>query len=892
MQDYTRPSPDALLAAAKQDARGRLKVFLGAAPGVGKTYAMLQAARRAKADGIDVVIGIVETHGRVETEALIAGLESVPRRIIPYKGRNIEEMDIDAILARRPQLVLVDELAHTNVQGSRHPKRYLDIEELLNAGIDVYTTVNVQHIESLNDVVAQITRIRVRETVPDSVIAAANDIELIDLSPGELIKRLNEGKVYVREQAQRALKHYFLPGNLTALRELALRRTAQRVDAQMVDYMQAHAIQGPWAAGERVLVCIGDPQQSGDVVRYGKRIADHVKGPWTVLYVQTRRHLKLSDDQRKALDDGLRLAENLGADTTTLIGSDIVAEVLAYAREHNFSHVVVGKSVRSRVVEFIRGSIVHELVRHASGLIVHVLPSSHAASATAGKGTDTPQQSMNVVHYGIATGATLAATGLGVLLERAIDPTNVSFVFLAAVLFSAATYGFGPAMWAAVLSMLCYNFFFLEPLYTLTISDPANVVALVTFGLAAAFTSTLAGQTREQAEVARREGRISAELYKFSRKLTEIADVEDLLLVTAHQIYAMLKLEAVLLMHNGEKLEVRGAWPPEDTLDDADLAAAQWCWERKQTAGRGSDTLPGAKRLFMPLMTARGPVGVLGLHRARSGDLLSPDDRRLLDALVDLAALTLERVRMADDVEGARVLRESERFRMALMSSISHDLKTPLSSIIGTISGLKHYGAMYDDATREEMLATALDEAERLNRFVANLLDMTKIESGALAPKTEAVDLDDVINGALKRTERDLKTHTLNTKLSESTSLVQVDPVLAETALANVLENAAKYAPLGSTITVETKNLGTQLLLTVTDEGPGIPETELLTIFDKFHRVARTDRQKAGTGLGLSIAKGFLEAMGGSVSAANRIDRSGAIFTLALPIAAEAEHAA
>ncbi len=892
MQDENRPSPDALLAAAKQENRGRLKVFLGAAPGVGKTFAMLQAGRRAKAEGIDVVIGIVETHGRAETEALTAGLESVPRRMMPYKGRSLEEMDIDAILARKPALVLVDELAHTNATGSRHPKRHLDIDELRNAGIDVYTTVNVQHIESLNDIVAQITRIRVRETVPDHVIAEATDIELIDLSPTELIKRLHEGKVYVREQAERALKHYFSPGNLTALRELALRRTAQRVDAQMVDYMQAHAIKGPWAAGERVLVCIGEPSQSIDVVRYGKRVADTLKGPWATLYVQTRRHLKMADAQKQSIDAGLRMAEQLGADTTTVIGSDIVAEIIAYAQANNFSHIVVGKTVRSKLSEFVFGSVVHELVRKAQGLTIHVLPAQESTDGASAKAHPTPKSAFNLLHYGIATLATIAALGLGVLVDRAVAPTNVSFVFLAAVLFSAARYGFGPAMWSAVLSMLFYNFFFLEPLYTLTIKDPANVVALVFFGMAAALTSTLAGQTRDQAEAARREGRISSELYKFSRKLTEIGSVEDLLLVTAHQIFAMLKLETVILMHNGQKLEVRGAWPPEDKLDDADFAAAQWSWERKQTAGRGSDTLPGAKRLFIPLMTSRGPVGVLGLYRSGTESLLTSESQRLLDALVDLTALTLERVRMTDDVESARVLKETERFRMALLSSVSHDLKTPLSSIMGTISALKHYGAMYDDATRDEMLATALGETERLNRFVANLLNITRIDSGGLEPKAEAVDVDDIVNGALKRTERGLAQHRVELRLPENLPLIHVDPVLLETALVNILENAAKYTPAHSHIIIEVIATLDAVEMRVSDEGPGIPPDQLLSIFDKFHRVARTDRQNAGTGLGLSIAKGFVEAMGGRIIATNRTDRTGAVFTITVPVARNLEHAA
>ena len=478
-----RPSPEALLAAVAREQRGKLKIFLGAAPGVGKTYEMLQTARRRKAEGVDVVIGVVETHGRKETEALLEGLEVVPRRRVTYPGHTLSEMDIDAILARRPALVLVDELAHTNAPGSRHPKRYLDVEELLAAGIDVYTTVNIQHLESLNDIVAQITRVRVRETVPDRIVDAA-EVEVIDLTPDDLMQRLREGKIYIADQAERALKHYFSPGNLTALRELALRRAAERVDEQMVSYMQEHAIAGPWPAGERLLVCISEQPGATQLVRYGKRVADRLRGPWTALYVETPRHQRLGETERDRVAEALRLAEKLGADTLTIPGHRIADDVLAYARENNATQIIIGKSTRSRWFEMLHGSVVHDLLRKAGDISVHVIAGTGEAAPTKPVKTSTGMESIDLAAYAISTGFVAAALGIALLISQFVDLDNISLVFLAAVLASAVRYGAGPSVVAALLSVACYNFFFLPPLYTFTIADPANVVALFFFMIA------------------------------------------------------------------------------------------------------------------------------------------------------------------------------------------------------------------------------------------------------------------------------------------------------------------------------------------------------------------------------------------------------------------------
>ena len=882
-----RPSPEALLEAAAQEGRGKLKIFLGAAPGVGKTYEMLQAAQAKRREGVDVVIGVVETHGRQETEALLAGLAVIPRRRVDYRGRSLEEMDLDAILLRRPLLVLVDELAHTNAPGGRHPKRYLDVEELLAAGIDVYTTLNIQHVESLNDVVAQITRIRVRETVPDSILDRADDIEVIDLAPGDLIQRLREGKVYVPHQAERAVRHYFKPGNLTALRELALRRTAQRVDEQMLSYMRQHAISGPWAAGERVLVCVSEDPSCAALVRYAKRLADRLHAPWTALYVETARHHRLSEAERDRVADVLRLAETLGAEALTVPGGRIADDVVGYAQANNITHIVIGKSERPRWFEMLYGSVVHDLVRRAGGISVHVI-AGDAEGAVPAKtvATRPPSEPFDLLPYAATTGIIAVALGVGVVLQQLISVQNISLVFLTGILFSAIRFGLLPSFFACLLSVLAYNFFFLPPLYTFTIADPENVVALFFFLIVAVIASNLAGRTRDQVLTARSRARTTEELFAFSRKLAGIGTLDDLLWATVYQIASMLKVRVVLLLPATTGIAVRAGYPPEDELDEADLAAAHWTWEHNRPAGRGADTLPGAKRLFLPLRTGRAPVGVLGIDRDEPGPVLTPDGRRLLDALADQAAVAIERIILAEDIDRARVTAETERLRAALLTSVSHDLRTPLASIIGSLTSLRSYGRSYDEKTREALLSTIQAEAERLNRFIGNLLDMTRLESGAIELKPERVDLAEIVGTALERAGKLLAEHKVEIDIEAELPPLTADYLLLEQALFNLLDNAAKYAPAGSLVRFSARREDGMAAIAVSDEGPGIPPGDLERIFDKFYRVHQQDRQRAGTGLGLAICRGFVAAMGGSIAAGNRGDRGGAVFTIRLPAAA------
>ncbi|RWD67091.1 sensor histidine kinase KdpD [Mesorhizobium sp.] len=884
-----RPSPDALLEHAEREGRGRLRIFLGAAPGVGKTYEMLMAGRARRADGVDVVIGVVETHGRKETQALVDGYEVIPRRLVDYRGQTLDEMDIDAILKRRPALVLVDELAHTNAPGSRHPKRYLDVQEILAQGIDVYTTLNIQHVESLNDVVAQITRVRVRETVPDSIIDEADDIEVIDLTPNDLIKRLHDGKVYFPNTAQRAIENYFSPGNLTALRELALRRTAQRVDEQLLNHMQSHAIPGPWAAGERVLVCVDSQPGGAARIRYARRLADRLRAPWTALHIDTPRLAGMSEEDKDRLARNLRLAEQLGADITTIPGQNVAQDIVRHATTNNFTHIVIGRPTRSRWRELIEGSLTYDLIRNAGDISVHVISGAE-------RDTDTPsarlkaateQKPFQIWPYLISTVYVAGALAVSSILDQFLDVRNLASVLLLAVLTSAVTFGLWPALYACFLSALAFNFFFLEPRYTLTIRDPESIVAFVVFLVVAVIASNLTARVQRQAVAARSRARATEDIYSFSKKLAGAGTLDDVLWATAFQIASMLKVRVVLLLPENGTITVKAGYPPDDTLAEADIAAARWAWEHNRAAGRGADTLPGAKRLYLPLRTGRTAIGVVGLDNDKQGPLLTPEQQRLLDALVDQAAVAIERVQLVADVDRARLAAEADRLRSALLTSISHDLKTPLAAIMGAAGTLKEFAPALPEMDRAELLSTVVSESERLNRFIANLLDMTRIESGAMEPNYALHYVGDVVGSALNRAQKITAEHTIETDIPADLPMLRLDPVLFEQALFNLLDNAAKYAVPGSIIRLQAWVDNGAIILQVMDEGPGIPPGDLERIFDTFYRVRKRDQVRAGTGLGLSISRGFIEAMGGTIAAANRTDRPGAIFTIRMPVPAE-----
>ena len=885
-----RPSPEALLEAARREESrvGKLRIFVGAAPGVGKTYTMLETARARKRDGYDVVVAVVETHGRKETETLLEGLEIVPRRLVEYKGRSIAEMDLDGVIARRPQIALVDELAHTNAHGSRHPKRYLDVGEILNSGIDVYTTVNIQHIESLNDVVAQITRVRVRETVPDAIFDRAESVELVDLTPEDLIQRLKEGKVYIPQQAERALEHFFSPANLTALRELALRRTAERVDEQLLNEMQARAIQGPWAAGERVLVCVSEDPRSAGLVRATKRLADRIHAPWTAIYFETARSAQLNNLERDRIADTLRLAMNLGGETVTVPGGArrIADDVIDYAHANNITQIVIGKSERSRWFEILHGSVVHDLVRRAGTINVHVIAGEELENEPIPKKTIRTAERHEPIDprpYVFSLIAIAISLLVGEIIEPWFGLENVDLVFMTGIVAVAARYGLWPSLFASVVASLCYNFFFLPPLYMFTIADPKNVLAFVFFIVMAIIVSNVAARVQSQAVTAMTRARTTESLYSFSRKLAGVGALDDVLWATAYQVALMLKVRVVLLTPQDGSIEVAAGYPPEDILDDADLAAAKWAWQNNRAAGRGSDTLPGAKRLFLPMRTGRGPVGVVGIDSDKPGPLLTPDERRLLDALIDQSALAIERVHLVEDMDRVKRTVETEHLRSALLTSISHDLKTPLASVLGAAGTLRDLSGRLSEAEKTDLLKTIIDESERLNRFIANLLDMTKLEAGAVVLNTSPHDLREIVGSALRRADKILAHHRVELELGGDLPMLNLDAVLLEQAVFNVLDNAGKYSSEGSTILIRSLRDRDSVVLEILDEGTGIPPEDLEHIFDKFYRVQKSDHVRAGTGLGLAISRGFIEAMKGTIAATNRKDRSGAVFTIRLP---------
>jgi len=881
-----RPSPEALLAEAQREGRGRLKIFLGAAPGVGKTYAMLEAAHERRREGIDVVAGVVETHGRAETERLVKGLELLPPRQVEYRGHSLKEMDLDGLLKRRPAVALVDELAHTNAPGSRHVKRWQDVEELVNAGIDVYATLNIQHLESLNDVVEQISGVKVRETLPDSVLAKADEIELVDLPPQDLIKRLHEGKVYVPEQARRAIHNFFSPGNLTALREMALRHTAERVDAQMVDYMRAHAIPGPWPTRERVLVCIDERVDAERLVRVTKRTAERRGAAWVAVTVDTARSYALTDAEKARIDQALRLAEQLGGETTVLHGDDVVATVLAYARERNATQIVVG---RGRARRWRLGqSVTDHLIARSGDFNVLVVGGEDDAKARPLPGPSSPSVLTDWFGFLLAIAATAAATGLGVLIDPWLPVANISVAYLMAVLMVAMRAGLWPAIVTSVISFLCFNFFFTEPRWTFAISDTKNILTIVFFLIAAVIVSNMASRLRSQNQATRESARRTFNLYDFGRKVTAAATVDDVLWAVVHHVAATTHGRSLMLLPGEAGLSVVAGYPPEDQLDEKSAATAKWAWSHGQPAGRGTATLPTSDWLFLPLKTGRGPVGVLGVQMPDETGPAAPEQTRLLETLADQAAVAIERTTLVADIEAARVATERERLRSALLSSLSHDLRTPLVSILGAASSLISYDEVLDTDSRIELAQTIQDEADRLNRFVQNLLDMTKLGAGALKPRVDWVDLRDVVRAAVERSRRLARSHIVKTDIAEDVPLLSIDAPLMEQVFFNLLDNACKYSPIGTTITVWGRRREDHVTLEVCDQGPGIPVDDREKIFDMFYRVMATDSQSAGTGLGLAICRGIVEAHDGTVIAEPGLHGCGTCIVIHLPLPPDA----
>jgi len=875
-----RPDPDALLALAQakepQARRGRLKIFFGMSAGVGKTFAMLQEARERRASGTDVVAGYIETHRRPETDALKAGLEELPPRWVDYRSVRLREFDLDAALARKPALILVDELAHTNAEGLRHAKRYQDVLELLDAGIDVYTTVNVQHIESLNDVVARITGIPVKETVPDSIIERADEIELVDIPPDDLLQRLREGKVYVSDQAERAVERFFRRENLAALRELALRETAARVGEQVRVERAGRGDTKPWPTSERILVCVGPSPLSARVIRIARRMAAASQADWIAASVDTPGKSQLAAAQVRR---NLKLAERLGAEPTVLSGESVVDEILAYAVRHNITKIVIGKTAVPRWREWLRGSIVDQLIRRSGEIDVHVVK---------GEAEDVVRPRPRPgwwratwKQYAAAAAAMTACTGVAAIAFPYFSAVTLTMIYLAGVVFVATRYPAGPSAAASVLAALLFNFFFTQPYRTLTIDDGQHVIAFLVLLITALVISGLAQRVRRQNDAARMRYMRTAALYFMSRQLAAAASAPALARVAARHVADVFQGESVVLMANAAGLKP-AAQSGEFSADSTnERAAAQWVLEHRQWAGWSTDTLPASHAIYLPLVASGRSLGVLAL-RPRNRDIpLEPDQRHMLETFAMQLAIALERTEFASQAEAARMEADREQIRSSLLSSVSHDFRTPLAAIAGAASTLVGNSTGISESTRKELAQSITEEADRLNQLFGKLLDMTRLESAGFQLQEEWYPLDDLVGAAVARISPLLGQHRIVTDIPGDLPLVHVDGPLIQEVLANLLENAARYTPRESTVTVRGGIGETGVLVEVLDEGPGLqPGTEK----DVFRRFVRhrppTDRQ--GTGLGLAICEAVVRLHGGEIGAANR-SGGGARFWFTLP---------
>lgn len=878
-----RPSPEAMLKLARAEEvtaePGKLKIFLGYAAGVGKTYAMLEAARKRRADGRDLVAGYVESHGRSETDALLEGLEIIPRRQVPYAGVVLTEMDIDAILARRPRIVLVDELAHSNIPGSRHEKRWQDVEEILEAGIDVHTTVNIQHFESLNDVVAKITGITVRETVPDRLLDLAFEIRLVDIPPEDLLQRLHEGKVYVADQAAKAIEKFFRPGNLMALRELSLRRTAARVDDQMRAYMETQAIPGPWPTAERLLVCVSGSPYSEKLIRATCRLAEELKAAWFTVYIETPAGGRQIHENRQRIWQNLRLAESLGAQVATVTAADITDAIMDYTGRHNITRIVMGKPDRPRWRELLQPPIVDRVIRR-SGAVDVVVISCETPGRSASRGAP-PRQPVRMQGYAASVVLVTVATTLCALAKPFLEPTNMVMIYLLAVVLAAVRLDRGSTMLTALLGVLAFDFFFVPPFLTFAVADTQYLITFVALFSVGLVISTLVIRARERADVIRAREVHTASLYYLSRDLAAAVDIDAVLNAMVRNIEEALNAQVAIFLPEGERLDIL-ATSTGLVLDGKEQAVADWAFRNNHPAGRTTDTLISAELVYLPLRTPASVLGILGIRLEDDHAYHSQDNRRLLEAFATQAAMAIERIRFSHQAEQAQILQARENLERALLNSISHDLRTPLVTVTGALTTLRDTPGGVSADAKQQLLETACDEAERLNRFVANLLDMSRIEAGAVRLNLEPCDMQDLVGCALAAVKPRLGGRTIVTLLPDDLPLVPLDMVLVTQVLVNILDNALKYAPPGTPLELAGSVELSRMVVTVADRGPGVPTQDLQRVFDKFYRIP-VPEGAGGTGLGLSICKGIVEAHGGDISAENQTG-GGLVVTVRLPL--------
>lgn len=882
MSEHSREArADALLDVANGERR-RLKIFLGAAPGVGKTWAMLSAARELKRQGVDVVVGLVETHGRAETAAMLEGLEILPRRRVAYHGREFEEFDLDAALARKPTLLLVDELAHTNHPGGRHERRWQDIAELLDAGIEVYTAINVQHLESLNDQVQRITGVAVRERVPDAFLDRARDIVLIDLPPRELIQRLKDGKVYVPETAAAALDSFFSLTNLAALRELSVDTVAGHVESDLRDTMLARG--GAMPVRRRVLAAIDGHAQSEYLVRVARRIAERRGVPWGVAFVDTGASMDATRHER--LDAAMRLARRLGGDAVVLRGHAVADELLVHADREGVGQILLARTRERLFARMFGRSLTQQLLRRGAHMELTIVatPAERPSSRRRQRLPKLPGGLGRGGEYVYATSATLVALALAFVGQRYLAVANLSLIFLTAVLVVAVRTRMAVAVYTAVLSFLLYNFFFVPPIYSLTISSSDDVLAMALFLVAALVSSRLATRLTQQVESLRATHLHARALLTLGQRLTASTDASGVRAVGVTALAKALQCEAAVLARDGFGALLAAASEPHAMpLQAQDIAAADWCERHAMPAGRYTDTLNAAPCWLLPLGSEEQHLGAVALRfRSTDGDL-DPDRRSLALAMVQDIGQALARARLAEELEGARVQGETERLRSALLSSVSHDLRSPLSSMIGAAGTLVDYEDRLPPAERRELLEAILGEGQRLDRYIQNLLDMTRLGHGTLKLNRDWVDVAEIVGAAVTRLRKLFPSQRVEIALPRDTVLLHAHPALIEQALFNILENAARFSPPDQPVTVGARAERGRLLLDVGARGPGIPEDERARIFDMFYSVSRGDRATQGTGLGLAICRGMIGAHGGSVEALPR-EGGGTTIRINLPL--------
>lgn len=882
-----RPDPDLLLAKVRQEEErgreGQLKIFFGAAPGVGKTYAMLGAAQQKLSEGVDVAAGVVETHGRKETEALLAGLEVIPRRQVEYRGAVLNEFDIDAALKRKPAIILVDELAHTNAPESRHKKRWQDVYELLGSGINVYTTVNVQHLESLNDVVTQITGITVRETIPDFLLDRADEIELVDLPPDDLLQRLKEGKVYVPELAARAREFFFRKGNLLALRELALRRTAERVDEQMQDYREVKGVRDVWPAAERLLVCIGPNPRSIRLIRAAKRMAAGLRAEWLTVYVEAPHKVKPSENDMRQLAEHMRLAESLGAETVTLSGPKASEEVLNYARYRNVTKIIVGKPTHPHWKDILFGSMLDELVRGSGDIEVYVI-SGDSGEPVKGLPVKLVRPKTKVKEWIFSIGVVGACTGLSFLMRPYFEVVDLAMLYLLGVVVVAGRTGRWPSFFAALLSVAAFDFFFIPPYYTFTVHNVRYFITFVVMFMIAFVISRLTHRVRDQADASRQREKRTAAMYSLSRKFVHERGIEKLSAIAIRHISEVFSSRVVILVPDEHgKLGIPITGPETFALDEKEQSVAQWAFDHRQKAGLGTDTLSGASALYIPLVAASKTVGVVGILPGPPQTFFDQEQVHAIESFANQTAMAIERAFLSEEAQQALLRAETETLRNTMLSSVSHDLRTPLAAITGAATTLLHQETTLDQPSKHELMQTISEEAEHLNHIIRNVLDMTRLEAKAISIKKEWQSVEEIVGVVLNRLSEKLKDRFVSTALPEDLPLIPFDPLLIEQVLMNLVDNAVKYTPPGTPLDISASVRDGEVTVELADRGPGLPPGSEEHIFEKF---VRGSGSGGGIGLGLTICREIIGAHGGRIWAQNRTG-GGTTFCFTLPLGGE-----